>query len=132
MKKHRSKGPDEGFSLFEVLISLALFSLFAGSVMTCVTDFIRRMTVTKVRTEAVAVANRKFDELRALSTDTLPSSGTVGPENISGGGRTFQVYTTYCADVSLCPTTRTRHITIDVTSKGASVFNAETVFTWLR
>lgn len=121
-----------GFSILEVLVSLSLFGIFAGAMLPSFANYMKRIHETAAKTEAIAVAARKFDELREQGPDAMPAQGTFGPESLSRGRRTFQVYTTYCAIAAFCPSTRTRHIRVDVRYRGRSIYSADSVYTRLR
>lgn len=123
---------ESGFTMLETLVSIAIFGIFSATMINTVLAFVRRINETQVQTEAVAIANRKFDELRQERPDALPSSGTVGPEAARSGEFNFQIFTTYCGTAALCPSSRTRHVRVDVRLRGRSVFDAESVFTRLR
>jgi prepilin-type N-terminal cleavage/methylation domain-containing protein len=123
---------EQGFSLMEVLVSLGVFGIFSASLMAGLQSFLSQTHTTAIRTEAVAVAIQMMDSLREQDPDTLPTSGTIGPENVVGGNREFHVYTSYCSKRELCPSPRTKHISLDIQYRGETVYNAESVFTQLR
>jgi prepilin-type N-terminal cleavage/methylation domain-containing protein len=123
---------ESAFSLLEVLVSMSLLSISLSAIYPATHSFMKHIHGMGLRTEAVAVAQQKFDELRQLTPDDLPDSGTDGPETYSGGEHDFDVYTTYCANALLCPSDRTRHIQVSVQYQGKELYHVDSVFTRLR
>lgn len=129
----RSGQRERAFSLLEVLVSISLLGIVLASVFPVANSLTRYVRSMSLRSEAVALAQQKFDELRARSIDALPASGSAAPEALSMGAHNFQLLTTYCAGAAAwCPSNRTRHIRIQVFHQNQEIHRAETIFTRLR
>lgn len=70
---------DEGFSLLEVLISVAIFALAAGALFPLFGATPGRVAQAHDRAEALAVAEAKLEELAmAFPNSSLPEEGISG------------------------------------------------------
>lgn len=120
----------KGFSLLEVLIALVLFSLIILSVNASQTQYIRSNHEGQVKAEAVYAAQTVIDEIRQKNILSLPTSGSESPKNIvMNSNRNYQVTVSYCSDSSFCTTEDVRHVAVDVSYNGDTVYRTETVFT---
>ncbi len=129
----RSKNYSEaGFTLIEVLAALALFGLIAAGVTPAFINFTKFNSEMDMRSEALAAAQWKLDELRFESPQDMPTGGVFGPENYVINNRTFEVVTTYCENGGYCPTNNTRHIKVEVSYDDKELVQIETVYTMLR
>lgn len=89
-------------------------------------------TASEVRSQAAQVAQRVLDDLRTEDPTSLPTTGTTGPVEIVMGPRTYDVYTTYCAQSSFCSSVTTRHLRLNIRYHNREVYRVDTVFTQLR
>ena len=124
--------PEHGFTLLEVMVSLMLFGIVSAGIMPVFSDFIKHNSSSNLKTQAMAAAQHKLDDLRLQNPQDMPSSGTQGPEVFDVGARSFQVYTTYCAISSFCGTNNNRHLRVEAYYDGQKQFGVDTVFTTLR
>lgn len=123
---------EKGFSLIEILVSLVLLGLVAAGVAPVFLSNLKFITDNEVRSGAIAAAQVKLDELRFEDPYGMPTSGSDPAEVITAGNKDYEVTTYYCLDTSLCATTSTRHLTLDIDYNGTTVYSIETVFTALQ
>jgi prepilin-type N-terminal cleavage/methylation domain-containing protein len=81
---------DEGFTLIEVVVALALFGLLAGTVSVALTSVLKLTRNTQQRTVAANVAQRVIDRLHAINFRDLPL-GVQPAEQVRVGGNEFTV-----------------------------------------
>lgn len=122
----------KGFTLFEVMISLAIFSLVLAGMAPALVAQLKFNSRSQIRTEGAAAAAQVLDAIRLLDPATLPTSGSGAATTIAIGPRTYVVTPTYCLTSSLCSSSTKRHITVSVINNNEEVFETETVFTQLR
>ena len=120
-----------GFTLLEVMVAMLLFLVVSATMASTFVSHLKHNTDTEVRSGAVALAQRRMDELRLQDPPTMPTSGTTAVTQ-SAGGRDYSVSTTYCENASLCATANNRHLTVRVSYENSVVFQTETVYTRLR
>lgn len=120
------------FTMIEVLAAMMLFGLIAAGIAPAFIDFTKHNTAVDLRTEALAAAQQKLDELRFDNPQSMPTSGTTGPETYVVNSRTFEINTTYCENAAFCPTNNTRHIKVEVLYNDQELVQVETVYTALR
>ena len=123
---------DRGFTLIEVMVALLIFGLVSAGVAPVFVDFLKHNTASVRKTEAIEAAQIRLEELRQMNIDAIPTTGTVGPNNITVNGKTYAVYTTYCANSTYCVSANNRHLTVEVFYNSESLFTAETVYTKLK
>ncbi|RMG39431.1 MAG: type II secretion system protein [Candidatus Dadabacteria bacterium] len=121
---------ESGFSLIEVLASLALISIVASGLVPSFALHSHFNNETHTQTLAAAAAQMVMDRLRLENPENLPLSGD-STETVSAGGKNFTIITSYCLRASYC-TSKTRHIALQVTAANKTYFNTETVYTRLR
>lgn len=122
---------ESGFTLLEVMVALVLFLGVSATLSSGYLAMLKRSNVTETRTLAMGAAQQVLDVLRLSDPLALPTSGS-STQNVSVGGKTFAVTTTYCATASYCASASNRHIKIVVQRFNKQVFDVETVFTRLR
>lgn len=122
---------ESGFTLLESLVAMSIMGmLFAG----ILPAFLLCSQITgrnENRSEAISAARLTIENLREQDIPTLPTSGSTGPVSMIVGGHTYSVLTRYCVDTSLCPA-ETRHVTVEVSFAGTSVYTLESIFTVLN
>ncbi len=123
---------EKGFSMLEVLISMIIFGIVLAGAAPAFIAYLKLNTLSELRSGAAVAGQLKLDELRFEDPTSLPNSGSVGPETITVGDRTYDVTTSYCDEASYCITNNNRHITIDVEYNGTNQYSIQTVFTKLR
>jgi prepilin-type N-terminal cleavage/methylation domain-containing protein len=121
-----------GFTLIEVLISVALFSIVAMGLAGGFVLQLRTNNDNAIRIQSISAAQYVLDELRVQDPSAFPLTGSDTPRNISISGRTFQVTVTYCAISSLCSAVTTRHLRATVMYKGKKRYEVDTVFSQLK
>ncbi len=122
----------KGFTLIEVMASIAIFSIVLAGIVPLFKTMMRRNTESEHRMGAIAAAERVLDDLRLQDPTTLPKTGATGPQNITVDEKTYQVITHYCENVAFCAPNNNRHIRIEVAYRGHTYFTTQTVFTQLR
>jgi len=120
-----------GSSLVEVLVALLLLGLALGGIVPGFLNFTDANTRNERRTGAVQAARVTLEADRAIDPATMPDSGSSSPDTVIVGGRRYEVTTTYCPVAALCDV-NSRHLLVEVTEDGETLFSAETVFTKLR
>lgn len=120
-----------GFSILEVLVSIALFGAVSAFVHTSILTHIKINWENQIRSEAILVAQQVLDELRATDPETMPTNGYHDREVIVGT-RPFQVRTHFCKNVSYCESPFSRHLTCEVSYSGALRYSTQTIYTQLN
>jgi prepilin-type N-terminal cleavage/methylation domain-containing protein len=120
-----------GFTLVEVLIAMAILSIAVTGIAPIFMTHLQINTTSGVRSGAVAAAQQKLDALRLVDPATMPLTGSSAPEDVTVGGRTYQVTTTYCAMGSFC-NAESRYIQVEVSYREKTRYTVDTVFTQLR
>jgi prepilin-type N-terminal cleavage/methylation domain-containing protein len=83
---------EQGFSLLEVMIAIAILTFGILAVASMQTSFIYGNSVADRLTEGTSWAGNKMEELLTLpDTDTQLSSGTHGPETMMSGTSSYDV-----------------------------------------
>jgi len=122
----------KGFTLLEVVFSLALFGLTISALSPAFLSYLEYISDSELRTEAVAAAQQVLDDLRFEEPPDMPLSGSDDAVDITIGDHTFEVVVTYCAEASFCVSNNTRHLSVDVTYFDREMYHVETVYTQLR
>ncbi|MCB0310172.1 MAG: type II secretion system protein [Bdellovibrionales bacterium] len=117
--------------MIEVLVSLGLFGIVSAGITPAFTNYLKLNTKNQLKTEAMAVAQQKLDELRLQKPDDMPSSGNSS-ENLAVGSRNFAVTTYYCENGIYCVSEKMRHLKIEVAYNAEILLDVESVFTSLR
>lgn len=119
-----------GFSLVEVMVSVALFSVVSALMAPSFIYHLKTNSRAEVKNGAIAATQQRLDTLRSSDPTSLPSSGS-DTQNVAVGERTFSVKTYYCQTAAWC-TTSSRHLKIEVSYRNTFVYSAETIFSQLR
>lgn len=120
----------KGLSLVEILVALTVLALVLAFIVPSFTGHLQSNTSSELRSQAIALAQAKLEELRLQNPAALPSSGSV-QETRSLGSRTYTVRTSFCTNAGLCAS-GSRHIRVEVIWNGRVVYGTETVFAQLR
>lgn len=121
-----------GCSIVEVLVSLGIFSIGTLAVAQAFTTQLTYNNRSELRSSAVAAAQVVLDELRVTDPNSMPTSGTSAPQNITIGGKIFAVTVAYCQATSFCTSTNVRDLKLTVKHNNLSVYSVETVYAQLR
>lgn len=122
---------ERGFTLVETLVAMGILSMVVVGVLASFMVQSASNTRSEQRTEAVAVAEQTLEFLRLDDPETMPDSGTTGPQLVNLNGREYEVYTSYCAQSGYCSDTA-RHLVVQVFLNGREVYDVETIYTQLR
>lgn len=123
---------ERGFTLLEVMAAMLVFGLVLGGMAPVFGSVLKRNTDMEIRGGSIAAAQQVLDTLRLVDPNLLPSSGSNPAETVTIDGRDFLVTTTFCLEASFCSSINTRHLSVNVTHRGETTFEVETVFTQLR
>jgi prepilin-type N-terminal cleavage/methylation domain-containing protein len=121
----------KGFTLLESLISLGILSITLVSMLPAFQTFMDANTLSEERSNALAAAQEVMEALRHEDPSSLPTSGSSAIQAVQVGSQEYEVVTHYCLNGTYCGSD-IRHITVEVSFAGKSVYTIETVFTRLR
>ncbi|MCB0360519.1 MAG: type II secretion system protein [Bdellovibrionales bacterium] len=127
-----SKQSQSGFTMIEVLFALAIFAIVLAGMPNFFLAQLQLSSRSQIRTEAISVAKQELDVLRLTNPATMPTSGSVGPTTISLHDRNYEVTTYYCENATYCASNTSRHIRVEVTYGGESIYDVQTVYTKLQ
>ncbi len=122
---------EKGFTLIEVMIAMAILGVGLAAMAPLFLAHLQINNQSELKNGAVLVAQQTLDTLRLQNPITMPNSGSTTPQNVTMGGRTYQVVTTYCALASYC-NSGSRHIRVEVQFRGKTLYTVDTVYTQLR
>ena len=131
--RSRPGGPrDEiGMSLIEALIAIVLVGIALAGISQAFVTQMDANTRNDKRSGAIAAAQQVMEALRRQDPAGMPTTGSSSPQQVSMGGRDYQVVTSYCLVPSYCGTV-SRHLRIEVTLDGQDLYSVESVYTQLR
>ncbi len=121
----------KGFTLLEALVGMAILGIALASLAPVFLTFLDENTRAEERTGAVAVAQQTMERFREQDPSLLPTSGATAMEVISAGDRDFEVVTHFCRSAAYC-SDDSRHLLVEVSYGGRTVYTVESVFTTLR
>jgi prepilin-type N-terminal cleavage/methylation domain-containing protein len=119
-----------GFTLVEVLVAMALFSIVSAIMAPSFLYQLQTNTNAELKNGAIAVTQQILDSVRAKEVSSLPTSG-VSTQSISAGERNYSAKTSYCLNPSWCDNS-SRHLSVDIYYRNKKVYGTETVFSQLR
>lgn len=119
-----------GFTLVEALVSVTILDIALAAVLPTFMNFSDANTLNEIRTGAVAAAQQTIEELRQVNPASLPASGSSSVTLVPVGGRTFEVVVRYCASAEFCGLD-SRHLLVEVSFGGRTLYTLESVFTQL-
>lgn len=122
------KRVSSGFSLIEAIIAVSLLGIALAAIVPSFVSYAGVNRDSEIKTQALAVAQEVFDELRWTGTfSNWPASGTL--RQISREGRTFDAVITWCtSELELCDT-NIRHVQVEVRFNDRTYFTAQTAYT---
>jgi len=121
-----------GFSLMEVIISMALIAIISAGAIPAFLFQFQTVTRNELRSGAINAAQEMLDQVRVENPSSLPMSGSSPVATINAGHRSFSVIVHYCLELDYCAQSNTRHLTVDVSYRGQEIYSVETIFTQLR
>lgn len=122
---------EDGFSVLEGLIALAILGIVLSSVLNVFVDFMQVTTRNEARSGAIAAAQIQIEASRQEDPVDMPTSGVLGPSYIAVDDREYEVFTRYCELSAFCGA-ESRHVVIEVSYGGKTIYTTESVFTKLR
>lgn len=128
--KHSCTSKLSGFSLVEVMVAMALFTMVSALMAPSFIYHLKTNYNSEVKNGAIAASQQRLDILRSQDPSTLPSSGS-DTQNIAVGERTFSVKTIYCRNSAWCSAS-SRNLNLEITHRNKIVYKVETVFSQLR
>lgn len=124
------KKSNYGFSLIEVIVAMALFTLVSALMAPSFLYHLKTNYNSEVKNGAIAATQQRLDTIRSQDPALLPSSG-YDTQNITFGERTFSVKTLYCRNAAWCSSSA-RNINVEVSYRNKLIYKAETVFSQLK
>jgi len=120
-----------GFTLLESLVAVAILGIVLSAILPTFLTYLDANTMSEERTGALAAAQETMEQLRQLDPATLPNTGSSPLQVVSVGQRDFEVMTHFCTANQFCGDDR-RHLLIEVSYGGRTVYSVESVFTTLN
>lgn len=120
-----------GFTLVEAAFALAILGVALTALLPTFINFLDANSLSEERSNSVAAAQRVMEELRQLDPGTLPSSGSSPIQSVTIGNHEYEVRTYYCRNSSYC-SSASRHIVLEVSYGGQTIYTVESVYTRLR
>ena len=131
-EKGTDKKTENGFTIIEVMVSLGLFGIVSAMMVTSMVQMQRLNYDNAVRTGAFSAAQQVLDSYRATDPATLPASGNGAVQNITIGGRVYNVTPRFCPTAAHCSSANIRGISLIVAHKNVTRYTVETVFSRLQ
>ncbi len=122
---------ETGSSLVESLIAILLVGIAAMGLTSGFSVMLDTNTRCEERTAAVAAAEQAMEGLRMANVEMLPKTGKSAAKRVRVDERDYDVVTWYCKTSNYC-TDNSRHLEVEVTHDGRTVYTVETVFTHLQ
>ena len=121
---------ERGSSLVEALVSILILGVVVAGIVPSFLAYTDVNTRNEIRTGAVQAGQQAMERHRLSNPTTMPTTGATS-ETITVDDRDFTATTTYCADSSLCGA-NSRHLSLEVTFNGETLYKTETVYTELK
>jgi prepilin-type N-terminal cleavage/methylation domain-containing protein len=119
---------NQGFSLIESLIGLALLAIVLVSLLPAFTTLMDANTFSEEHSAALAAGQLVTERLRLVDPGKLPASGSSSVVTVEVDGREFEVQTFFCREAEYC-SAGTRHVTVEIRYGGRKVYDVDTVYT---
>jgi len=120
-----------GYTLVEALAAITILGIALAGLLPSFITYLDTNTLSEERTEAVAVAQEAMEALRQAEPGDLPETGNSAVELVTVGNRDYEVVERYCVVDTLCGAD-TRHVIVEVSYGGQTIYSLESVFTQLR
>lgn len=114
-----SPGAEQAFTLIEVLVAMAIFSIGILAVGTLIFSTTRNNTNGNVLTQATMLARAKIEEKKRAADAGPLSNGVETENNIDTQGNPGGIYTRVC-NISTVGNTRQIQVTVSWTRQGRS------------
>lgn len=122
---------EAGFTLIESLVALAILGVLLAAILPTFFTYLDANTMSEERTGALAAAQETMELLRQTDPTTMPNAGSSPLQVVSVGDRDFEVLTHFCTANQFCGDD-SRHLLIEVSYGGRTVYSVESVFTALN
>jgi type II secretory pathway pseudopilin PulG len=122
---------EDGFTFAEGLLALVVLGIVLAGVVPLFFHYMDVTTRNEARSGAIAAAQQQIEAARSGDPTSMPSSGASSPSYITVNDREYEVVTQYCLVNEFCSSS-SRHLTIEVSYAGRTVYTTESVFTQLR
>jgi prepilin-type N-terminal cleavage/methylation domain-containing protein len=117
----------KGFTLIEALLAVAILGIALVGILPSFVTLLDANTLSEERSDAVAAAQLVMEDLRQTDPLSMPTSGSSAMTLVTVGGREYETVVSYCVDATYC-----RHVTVDVSFGGRTVYSVESVYTRLQ
>lgn len=125
----RPKHAEQGFSLIELLATLAVLGIIIGVMLTAIASNTQLNSKTEQNSQATVAAQQVLDDTRTADPSSLPLSGATAPKTVNVGGRDYTVTLRYCVPTPNYCSGNARQIQATVQYASKTLFTVETVFT---
>ncbi|MFB9993201.1 prepilin-type N-terminal cleavage/methylation domain-containing protein [Deinococcus oregonensis] len=123
------KHVQQGFSLVELLVTMAILGIIIGVMLTAIASNTQLNSKTEQTAQATVAAQQVLDDTRTSDPSTLPLSGADPVDIVNVGGRDYKVTLRYCVPTPNYCSGNARQIQATVEYGGKPLFTVETVFT---
>jgi prepilin-type N-terminal cleavage/methylation domain-containing protein len=137
------KSSEQGFSLVETMIALTTLGVCLAYAMPLFLYAKVNNAKSEIRTGALIVSQRVFDDIRSRRVSTLPTdsaapeikTSTTDPLIVKAMGRNYQSKVTFCEVAADCSSTKYRKFKVEIFYNGttseprAKVYDLEGTFT---
>ena len=87
--------------------------------------------LSEEHSNALAAGQTVMEGLRQVRPATLPKTGSSATQTVNAGEHDYEVVAHYCRQPKYCSTT-SRHIVVEVSFSGETIYELETVYTRLN
>lgn len=122
---------NRGFSLIEVMASIAIFGIVAAGMTSSFVQLQKTNLANEIRSGAMGAAQKVMDELRVEDPAALPSNGSSAPQIITIQGRDYSVTTSYCPNATYCSSTM-RMLRVSVNYRSQKRYEVDSIYCQLQ
>ena len=122
---------ERGLTLVEALVALGILAVILSAVAPTFMTYLDANTLSEIRTGAMLAAEETMEQLRRQDPASLPTTGTSPLAVVHADARDFEVLTRYCVASQYC-NDDSRHLMVEVSYGGRTVYTVESIFTTLR